>query len=106
MSVAIPEFMKKIQFSGAAPPLILATSRHCSLSITEELLEWKSSGSRKRRLTAVGIRCVEHATLYPQKLALTSPTCGGRLVGIVPLRTKATEFSFSLVYGCKTTETN
>jgi hypothetical protein len=29
-------------------------------------------------------------------LALTSPTSGGRLVGIVRLRTKATEFSFSL----------
>jgi hypothetical protein len=30
-------------------------------------------------------------TLYPQKLALTSPTSGGRSVGIVRLRTKATE---------------
>jgi hypothetical protein len=29
-------------------------------------------------------------------LALTSPTCGGRSVGIVRLRTKATEFSFFL----------
>jgi hypothetical protein len=29
--------------------------------------------------------------LYPQKLALTSPTSGGRSVGIVRLRTKATE---------------
>jgi len=32
--------------------------------------------------------------LYPQKLALTSPTGGGRSVGIVRSRTKATEFSF------------
>jgi hypothetical protein len=31
-------------------------------------------------------------TLYPLKLALTSPTSGGRSVGIVRLRTKATEF--------------
>jgi len=31
-------------------------------------------------------------------LALTSPTGGGRSVGIVRSRTKATEFSFSLVY--------
>jgi len=31
--------------------------------------------------------------LYPQKLALTSPTGGGRSVGIVRVRTKATEFS-------------
>jgi hypothetical protein len=28
-------------------------------------------------------------TLYPQKLALTSPTSGGRSVGIVRLRTKS-----------------
>jgi hypothetical protein len=32
-------------------------------------------------------------TLYPQKLALTSPTSSGRLVDIVCLRTQATEFS-------------
>ena len=31
--------------------------------------------------------------LYPQKLALTPPIGGGRSVGIVRLRTKATEFS-------------
>jgi len=36
--------------------------------------------------------------LYPQKLALTSPTGGGRSVGMVRSRTKATEFSFSLVF--------
>ena len=33
--------------------------------------------------------------MYPQKLALTSPTGGGRSFGIVRVRTKATEFSFS-----------
>jgi hypothetical protein len=33
-------------------------------------------------------------TLYPQKLALTSPTSGGRSVGIVRLRNKSTEFFF------------
>jgi hypothetical protein len=31
--------------------------------------------------------------LYPQKLALTSPTGGGRSVGIVRSRTKAMDFS-------------
>jgi hypothetical protein len=37
--------------------------------IIEELLEWKSSGSRsgKQRLTAVGIRCADHATLSIRK---------------------------------------
>jgi hypothetical protein len=55
------------------------------------------SGSRKSRLTAVGIRCADHATpSIRKKLALTSPTCGGRSVSIVRLRTKAVEFSFSL----------
>ena len=40
----------------------------------------------------MGIRCADHVTpLYPQKLALTSPTGGGPSVGIVRLRTKATE---------------
>jgi len=34
--------------------------------------------------------------LYPQKLALTSPTGGGRSVGLVRSRTKATEF-----FSCK-----
>jgi hypothetical protein len=39
-------------------------------------------------------RCTDHVTpLYPQKLALTSPTGGGRSVGRVRSRTKATEFS-------------
>ena len=46
----------------------------------------------------MGARCADHVTpLYPQKLALTSPTGGGRSVGIVRVRTKATEFSFVTV---------
>jgi len=50
-------------------------------------------GLEKQRLTAVGTRCADHVThLYPQKLALTSPTGGGRSVGIVRVRTKVTEF--------------
>jgi hypothetical protein len=56
-----------------------------------------SNRSRKPRLMAVGIRCADHATPSTRKkLTLTSPTSGGRSVGIVRLRTKATEFSFSL----------
>ena len=46
----------------------------------------------------MGTRCADHATpLYPQKLALTSPTGGGRSVGIVGVRTKATEFIFNYI---------
>jgi hypothetical protein len=42
--------------------------------------------SRKPRLTAMETHCVDHATpVYPQKLALTSPTRCGRSVGIVRL---------------------
>jgi hypothetical protein len=49
-------------------------------------------------IRSVGIRCADHATpSYPQRLALTSPTSGGRSVGIVRLRTTATNFSFFLV---------
>jgi hypothetical protein len=34
------------------------------MRISEELLEWKcsGSGSRKSRLTSLGIRCADHAT--------------------------------------------
>jgi hypothetical protein len=45
--------------------------------------------SRKPKLTAVGNRCAgPRDTLYPLKLVLTSPTSGGRSVGIVRWRTK------------------
>jgi hypothetical protein len=67
------------------------------VSKTEELLGRKSSGScLETENTAIGIRCADHATLfYLKTLALTSPTSGGRSVGIVCSRTQATEFSFS-----------
>ena len=43
----------------------------------------------------MGTRCADHMTpLYPQKLELTSPTGGGRSVGIVRVRTKTMEFCF------------
>jgi hypothetical protein len=44
---------------------------------------------KKTELTAGGIRCADHGTpSIRKKLALTSPTSGGRSVGIVRLRTK------------------
>jgi hypothetical protein len=65
------------------------------VSTTERLLGRKCSGS--------GLESHEYGrrdpsrwprgTLYPQKLALTSPTSGSRSVGIVLSRTGATEFS-------------
>jgi hypothetical protein len=42
------------------------------------------------------LRCPRD-TRYPQNSALTSPTSGSRLVGIVLLQTKATEFSLVLI---------
>jgi hypothetical protein len=46
----------------------------------------------KTENTAVRIHCADHATpSIRKKLALTSPTCGGRSVGIVRLRAKTTE---------------
>jgi hypothetical protein len=52
----------------------------------------------------VGIRCADHVTpLYPHKLALTSPTGGGRSVGIVFSRTNAMEFLVAHCYDHKPT---
>jgi hypothetical protein len=46
---------------------------------------------------AVGIRHADQVpSLYPQKLAITSPTSGGRTVGIVRSRTQTMEFSLFL----------
>jgi hypothetical protein len=66
--------------------------------ITEELLDWKSSesGSRKLILSRGDQLRWLCDIIYPQKLAITSPT-SGRSVGIVRLRTKDTEFSFLIL---------
>jgi hypothetical protein len=63
----------------------------------EELLGRKSSSSGPEnrdhgRTGSITLNYVIH--LYQQKLALTSPTSGGRSVGIVCSRTQATEFVF------------
>jgi hypothetical protein len=64
------------------------------VSITEELLGRNSSGSglENRQYGREDPLRWPCDTLYPQKLALTSPTSGGRSVGIVFLRAKASEF--------------
>jgi hypothetical protein len=49
---------------------------------------------RKNENTAVGIHCADQATLYPENLALTSPTSGDRSVVIVLSRTNSTEFLY------------
>jgi hypothetical protein len=69
------------------------------VSTTEELLGSKSSSSGLENWN-YGYRDPSrwpHGTLYPQKLALSSPTSGGCLVGIVRSRTRATEFSLLLL---------
>jgi hypothetical protein len=62
----------------------------------EEILGRNSSGSglENREYGRGDPLRWPHNTLYKQKLALTSPTGGGRSVGIVRLRTKTTEFVF------------
>jgi hypothetical protein len=64
------------------------------VSTTEELLDGKVAAPiYKTENTAVGIRYADHlAPLYPQKLAITSPTSGGCSVGIVRSRTETMEF--------------
>jgi hypothetical protein len=68
------------------------------VSTTEELLGRKSSGF-SLEIREYGRRDpsrLPRVTRYPQSLALSSPTSGGRSVGIVSSRTQATEFSFFL----------
>jgi hypothetical protein len=64
------------------------------VSTIEELLDRKVAAPVwKAENTAVGIRRADHVPpLYPQKLAITSPTSGGRSVGVVRLRTQTMEF--------------
>jgi hypothetical protein len=70
------------------------------VSTTEELLGRKGSGSglKSREYGRRDPSRWPRGTLYPQELALTSPTSGGRSIGIVRSRTQATKFS--LVFRC------
>jgi hypothetical protein len=66
------------------------------VSTIEELLRRKSSGSglENREYVRWDPSRWPRGTLYPQKVALTSPSSGGRSVGIVRSQPQATEFSF------------
>jgi hypothetical protein len=63
------------------------------VSTTEQLLGRRSSGSclENREYGRRDPSRCPRDTLYPQKLAITSPTSGGRSVGIVLSRTQTTE---------------
>jgi hypothetical protein len=63
------------------------------VSTTEELLHRKSCRKHGRRNPSRWPR----DTLYQQKMVLTSPTSGGRSVGIVGSRTQATVFSLVIL---------
>jgi hypothetical protein len=66
------------------------------VSTTEEPLDRKVAAPvQKSENTAVGIRHAAHvAPSTRKKLAITSPTSGGRSVGIVRSRTQTMEFKF------------
>jgi hypothetical protein len=70
------------------------------VSTTEELLGRNSSGSGLEiREYGLGIRHADHvAHSIRKKLALISLTSGGRSVGILRLRTEATEFIYIYIY--------
>jgi hypothetical protein len=67
------------------------------VSTTGELLGRKSSdsGLESREYGHRDLSCWPRGTLYPQELALTSPTSDGRSVGTICSWTEAMEFFFS-----------
>jgi hypothetical protein len=68
------------------------------VSVTEELLERKSSGSGlESREYSRGIRHANQTSSISKNVALTSPISGGRSVGTVRSLTKATEFNSCFV---------
>ena len=66
--------------------------------MTSYLNKKVAASIQKTEINGRGDPYADHVTpLYPQKLALTSPTGDGRTVDIVRSRTKATKF-FSLLF--------
>jgi hypothetical protein len=72
------------------------------VSTTEELLDRKVAAPvQKTENTALGIRHADHVAPSIRKLVITSPTSGGRSVGIVRSRTQTMEFCFFGVVLCR-----
>jgi hypothetical protein len=85
---ALPDFLRS-SGSGTGPLNLVST--------TEELLGRKSSDSGlENRNYGRRDPSWPRGTLCPQKMALNSPTSGGRSVGIIRSRTQDTEFSLVL----------
>jgi hypothetical protein len=70
------------------------------VSTTEQLLGRNSSNSSLeiRKYGSGNLLRWPRNTLHPQKFELTSPTSGGRSIGIVHSRTKGTDFSFFFIH--------
>jgi hypothetical protein len=88
---ALPDFLRS-SGSGTGPLSLMST--------TEELLGRKSSGSGLENRDYCRRGSAALTTVHPsirKKLALTSPTSGSHLVGIVRSRTKATELLLLLL---------
>jgi hypothetical protein len=81
---------KKVVGLEQGPPSLVST--------TEKLLDRKVAAPvSKTENTAVGIRHADHVAPSMRKnFAITSPTSGGRSVGIVRSRTQTMEFSLVL----------
>jgi hypothetical protein len=87
----------RVRFPALPEKKVVGLER-CPLSLvstTEELLNRKVAAPVwKTETTAVGIRRADHVTpSIRKKLAITSPTSGGRSVGIVRSRTQPMEFN-------------
>jgi hypothetical protein len=82
---ALPDFLWS-SGSGTGPLSLLST--------TEELLDRKGTDPVQNAETTRDPPHWPRGTLYPQKLALTSPTSDGRSVSIVCSWIQAMEFSF------------
>jgi hypothetical protein len=78
----------------------LERGRLSLMSTTEELPGRNSSGFglENREYGRGDLLRWPRDTLYPQKLALTSPTSGSRSVGTVCLQTKTTDFVCLFLY--------